>query len=76
MNNLVRALLVGIAYFIGIVFITMCTVNLSTAKEAWPYVVHLRWGWPRVERAMERGKMSLGALFDRAFSWCVAPRHR
>jgi hypothetical protein len=36
-----------------------------------PYVVHLRWGWHRVERAMERGKMSLDALFDRAVTWCL-----
>jgi hypothetical protein len=36
-----------------------------------PYVVHLRWGWHRVERAMERGKVSLEALFDRALTWCL-----
>jgi hypothetical protein len=34
-------------------------------------VVHLRWGWHRVERAMERGKFSLDGLFDRAFVWCL-----
>jgi hypothetical protein len=36
-----------------------------------PYVVHLRWGWHRVERAMERGKVALDALFDRALTWCL-----
>ena len=76
-NNLVRALPAGTAYFIGIVFITMFTGQLvhhqgSLARAALPYVVHLRWGWHRVERAMERGKVSLDALFDRAFAWCVA----
>jgi hypothetical protein len=35
-------------------------------------VVHLHWGWHRVERAMERGKMGLDTLFDHAFMWCVA----
>jgi len=35
-----------------------------------PYVLHLRWGWHRVERAMARGKVALDALFDRAFTWC------
>jgi hypothetical protein len=37
-----------------------------------PYVLHLRWGWHRVERAMERGKVVLDVLFDRAFLWCLA----
>src|SRR5262245_6704184 len=44
----------------------------SLARAALPYVVHLRWGWHRVERALERGKVSLDALFDRAFTWCLA----
>src|SRR2546428_10062852 len=43
----------------------------SLARAALPYVVHLRWGWHRIERAMERGKLSLDALFDRALTWCV-----
>jgi hypothetical protein len=73
----VRALPAGTAYFIGIVLITMFTGQLvhhqgSLARAALPYVVHLRWGWHRVERAMERGKVSLDALFDRAFTWCLA----
>src|SRR5713226_220275 len=75
-NSLIRALPAGTAYFIGIVFITMFTGQLvhhqgSLARAALPYVVHLRWGWHRVERAMERGKVSLDALFDRAFTWCL-----
>jgi hypothetical protein len=75
-NNLVRALPAGTAYFIGIVLLTMFTGQLvhhqgSLARAALPYVVHLRWGWHRVERAMERGKVSLDALFDRAFTWCL-----
>jgi hypothetical protein len=76
-NNLVRGLPRGTAYFIGIVLITMFTGQLvhhqgSLARAALPYVVHLRWGWHRVERAMERGQMSLDTLFERAFTWCVA----
>jgi len=76
-NNLVRALPAGTAYFIGIVLLTMFTGQLvhhqgSLARAALPYVVQLRWGWHRVERAMERGKVSLDALFDRAFTWCLA----
>jgi hypothetical protein len=75
-NNLVRALPAGTASFIGIVLITMFTGQLvhhqgSLARAALPYVVHLRWGWHRVERAMERGKVSLDALFDRALTWCL-----
>jgi len=75
-NNLVRVLPAGTAYFIGIVLITMFTGQLvhhqgSLARAALPYVVHLRWGWPRVERALERGKVSLEALFDRTLTWCL-----
>jgi len=73
-NTLVRALPAGTAYFIGIVLITMFTGQLvhhqgSLARAALPYVVQLRWGWHRVERAMERGKVALDVLFDRAFTW-------
>jgi hypothetical protein len=76
-NSLIRVLPVGTAYFIGIVLITMFTGQLahhqgSLARAALPYVVHLRWGWHRVERAMERGKVSLDTLFDCAFTWCLA----
>jgi hypothetical protein len=71
----IRALPVGTAYFIGIVLITMFTGQLvhhqgSLARAALPYVLQLRWGWHRVERAMERGKVGLDALFDRACTWC------
>jgi hypothetical protein len=73
---LIRVLPVGTAYFIGIVLITMFTGQLvhhqgSLARAALPYVIHLRWGWHRVERAMERGKVSLDALFERALTWCL-----
>jgi hypothetical protein len=75
-NNLIRALPAGTAYFIGIVLITMFTGQLvhhqgSLARAALPYVVHLRWGWHRVERALARGKVSLDALFERALNWCL-----
>jgi hypothetical protein len=73
-NNLVCVLPAGTAYFIGIVLITMFTGQLihhqgSLARAALPYVVHLRWGWQRVERALERGKFTLDVLFDRALRW-------
>jgi len=75
-NTLVRELPLGTAYFIGIVLMTMFTGQLvhhqgSLARAALPYVLHLRWGWHRVERAMARGKVSLDALFDRALTWCL-----
>lgn len=76
-NSVICALPAGTAYFIGIVLITMCTGQLvhhqgSLARAALPYVVHLRWGWHRVERAMERGQVSLDTLFERAVTWCLA----
>jgi hypothetical protein len=76
-NSMLHALPAGTAYFIGIVLITMFTGQLvhyqgSLARAALPYVLQLRWGWHRVERAMERGKVVLDVLFDRAFTWCFA----
>ena len=69
-NSLISGLPAGTAYFIGVVLITMFTGQLvhhqgSLARAALPYVLHLRWGWHRVERAMERGQVSLDVVFDR-----------
>ena len=77
MHSLIQLLPSGTAFCIGVVLIVTMTGRLvhhkgSLARAALPFVVHLRWGWHRVERAMERGKMSLDALFDHAFTWCVA----
>jgi hypothetical protein len=76
-NSVIHAVPAGTAYFLGIVLITMFTGQLvhhqgSLARAALPYVLQLRWGWHRVERVMERGKVVLDILFDRAFSWCLA----
>ena len=67
----------GTAFFIGVVLIVMMTGRLvshtgSFARAALPFVMHLRWGWHRVERAMERGKVVRDVLFDHAYTWCVA----
>ena len=75
--SLIQPLPAGTAYFIGVVLLTMITGRLvqckgSLARAALPFVFHLKWGWHRVERAMERGKFSLDDLFDRADTWCVA----
>ena len=74
-NNLIRTLPAGTAYFIGIVLLTMMTGQLvhhqgSLARAALPYVLHLRWGWHRAHRALERGQFSLDGLCDRALAWC------
>jgi len=76
-NTLARARPAGTAYFIGLGRITMFTGQLvhhqgSLARAALPDVVPLRWGWPRVARARERGQGSLAALFARALTWCLA----
>jgi hypothetical protein len=75
-NSLIRTLPSGTAYCIGIVLIVMMTGRLmqhkgSLARAVLPLVIHLRWGWHRVERAMERGKLVLDGLFDRAYEWCL-----
>ena len=76
-NTLVRSLPAGTAYFIGVVLVTLCTGQLvhrqgSLARAVLPYVVQLRWGWHRAERAIARGAFCLDALFERATVWCVA----
>jgi hypothetical protein len=75
--SLIQPLPAGTAYFIGVVLLTMMTGRLvqykgSLARAALPFVLQLKWGWHRVERAMERGQVSLEALFDRADTWCTA----
>ncbi len=75
-HSLIQPLPSGTAFFLGVVLLVMMTGRLvhhkgSLARAALPFVVHLRWGWHRVERAMERGKVALDALFDHAFTWCM-----
>src|SRR4029450_5659633 len=75
-NSLSQTLPAGTAFFIGIVLSVMMTGRLvqtkgSLARAALPFVLQLRWGWHRVERAMERGKFSLDAFLDRAYGWGV-----
>src|SRR4029450_10735567 len=77
-NSLSQTLPAGTAFFIGIVLSVMVTGRLvqrkgSLARAGLPCGLQLRWGWHRVERAMERGKFSLDAFLDRAYGWCVAP---
>ena len=66
----------GTAYCIGIVLIVMMTGQLaqckgSLARAVFPLVWSIKWGWHRVERAMERGIVSVDQLLERAFNWCV-----
>jgi hypothetical protein len=77
-HSLIHPLPSGTAFCIGVVLLVMMTGRLvqtkgSLARAVLPFVVHLRWGWHRVERAMERGTFSLDAMFDRASDWCLAP---
>lgn len=76
-NYLIKILPKGTAYCIGIVLVVMMTGRLvqskgSQARAVLPLVLHLKWGWHRVERAMERGKVPLDKLFDRGVGWCVS----
>src|SRR5215813_7502500 len=75
-SSLIQTLPSGTAYGIGVVLIVMMTGRLmqykgSMVRAVLPFVVHLKWGWHRVERAMERGKFKLDDLFDDAFQWCA-----
>ena len=71
-NSLIQTLPSGTAYCIGLVLIVMMTGRLmqykgSLARAVLPLVIHLKWGWHRVERAMERGQLLLDELFDPTF---------
>jgi hypothetical protein len=75
-HSLIELLPLGTAFCIGVVLVVMMSGRLvhhkgSLARAVLPFVVHLDWGWHRVERAMERGKVVLDMLFDHAFTWCV-----
>jgi hypothetical protein len=75
-SSLIQTLPSGTAYFVGIVLIAIMTGRLlqhkgSLARAVFPFVAHRRWGWPRVERAMERGKFSLEALIEGASNWSL-----
>src|SRR5256886_1678361 len=75
-HSLIQPLPSGTAFCIGVVLIVMMTGRLvqtkgSLARAVLPFVVHLRWGWHQGERAMERGKFSLDAMFDLASDWCL-----
>ena len=76
-QSLLHPLPSGTAFCIGVVLIVMMTGRVvhtkgSLARAVLPFVVSLRWGWHRVERAMERGAFSLDAMCDRASDWCLA----
>jgi hypothetical protein len=75
-SSLIQSLPSGTAYCIGMALMVMMTGRLmqhkgSLARAVLPRVSHLRWGWHRVERAMERGQLLLDGLFDRAYEWCL-----
>src|SRR5262245_36640167 len=75
-HSLIQLLPTGTAFFVGVVLIGMMTGRLvhhkgSLARATLPFVVHLHWGWHRVERAMEGGMVVLDTLFDHAFAWCL-----
>lgn len=75
-NNLIQVLPAGTDYFLGVVLVAMLTGHLaqstgSLARAVFPFVSHLRWGWHRCERALERGRVRMDELFDRSYEWCV-----
>src|SRR6266404_7512527 len=76
-SSLIQTLPSGTAYGIGVVLIVMMTGRLmqykgSLARAVLPFVVHLQWGWHRVERAMERGKFNLDAMIEQGYEWCIS----
>lgn len=90
-HSLIHSLPKGTAYSIGIVLMVMMSGRLvqtkgSLARAVWPLVYHLKWGWHRVERALERGKLNIDDMIDQAYHWslqhleveavCLGPQKR
>ena len=76
-SSLTQTLPIGTGNFISIVLIVMMSGRLmqhkgSLARAVLPFVIHLKWGWHRVERAMERGKFSLDAMIEQGYQWCIS----
>ena len=76
-SSLTQTLPRGTEYCITIVLIVMMSGRLmqhkgSLARAVLPFVIDLKWGWHRVERAMERGKFSLDAMIERGYQWCIS----
>lgn len=75
-SNLIETLPSGTAYFVGVTLIAMMTGRIvasrgSLARAVFPLVVHIRWGWHRVERSLERGKFSLDELIEKSYHWSL-----
>lgn len=65
----------GTSYFIVIVLITMMSGRLvankgSLARAVQPLVWQMKWGWHRVHRAMERGKVNIDEMIEKMNFWC------
>ena len=77
MPSLSHRLPAGTALFIGVVRMGRLTGRLvhhqgRFARAALPFVVPLRWGWHRGERAMARGTVPRAGLFEHADTGCLA----
>src|SRR5215831_3153627 len=77
-HSLMQTWPAGTAFFIGIVLMVMRTGRLvqtqgRLARAALPCGLPRRWGWPRVERALERGQCSRDPVVERAEGGCGAP---
>ena len=65
----------GTGYFIVIVLIAMMSGRLvankgSLARAVQPLVWQMKWGWHRVHRAMERGKVNIDEMIEKMNMWC------
>src|SRR2546427_10829220 len=75
-HSLIQPLPSGTPFCIGVALIVMMTGRLvqtkgSLARAVLPFVVYLRWGWHRVERAMPPRTVSLVAMVDQAAAWVL-----
>jgi len=74
-QSIIAILPMGTAFSIGVFLIVLLTGRLmayqgSLARAVYPVVLPCRWGWHRVERALERGKVNLDGMFDELLCWC------
>lgn len=74
-KSIIKEIPKGTSYCIVIVLMAMMTGRLvsnkgSLARAVQPLVWQMKWGWHRVHRAMERGKVNIDEMIEKMNLWC------
>jgi len=75
-GSLVAGLPAGTSYFVAVVLVAIMCGRLtqsrgSLARAVYPFVLHLKWGWHRAERALNRSLSSIDSLVEESYAWTL-----